>query len=437
MRRKEKIKKRLEGLPSASGVYLFRDEEGTLLYIGKALDLRKRVPSYFHQKADLGPKTRHLVSQIGEIEVQKTDSEMEALLLEADLIKRLKPRYNQRWKDDKSYPVLEIGKEDFPRVRLTRGGSESSSVFGPFPKMGAREIKKSLRILFPFRDCSRAKFERYEDLGRGCLYQNLGLCPAPCVGALSEKQYAGQIRALKRFLKGKGEIGDLKEKMEKASRERNFERAARLRDRWKALERARRPGLARHFEGNLNLPADRRSGELGALKKILGLEKRPRRIEAYDVSGTGGEEKTGSMVVFESARVRKSDYRKFKIKSVEGVDDPGCLREVLVRRLAYLEKEGTGDESFGTVPDLILVDGGKGQLSAAQGALEKKGMEIPVAALAKRKESLYFGDWEESSLSGPEEEPALRLVQRIRDESHRFALSYHRKLREKESLGRG
>lgn len=430
---KKTLEKRLKEAPTSPGVYLFRSEKG-LLYVGKALNLKKRVRSYFQKSKDLGPKTKLMVKKIKRIDWEETESEIEALLLEADLIKRLKPKYNQRWKDDKTYPLLEVTEEKFPRVRVTRNKKEDAFYFGPYPKLQVRDIKKQIRKVFPFRDCSKAKFERYKKLDRGCIYFDMGLCPGPCFGAISKKDYNQQIKTLIRFLKGKtkGIEKKLGKEMEKASKNKNFEKAARLRDRITALKKARMAAARTYFLEDINILEDQLAQEMESLQKILGLKKPPQKIEAYDVSNTAGEEAVGSMVVFENGRPRKDLYRRFKIRTVEGPDDVSSLKEVLRRRTAYLTGKTTDDESFKEKPDLLLIDGGKGQLNGARSVLKKKEIHVPVASLAKREETLYFyrkGEIKKSLLDKRSEEPVLRFVQRVRDESHRFALSYHKKLR--------
>lgn len=479
----KKLQEQVKNLPKKSGVYLFRNKDGEALYVGKAIDLRNRVQSYFQENANLGPKTQLMVNQISEIEHFETESEFTALLLEADLIKRLKPKYNQRFKDDKSYPLIEITKEKYPRVRVTRKKKENAEYFGPYPHGNIRKVLKLLRKSFPFRDCSNRKFTRYKELGRGCLFADMDLCSAPCAKEIiTEEKYRKSLKKLKEFLRGKGNsvIKNLEKEMKKLSKERKYEEAAKVRDQLDNLKYVRRGfRTASTEELDINLPEDRKREELKSLKKALDMEKLPQRIEAYDISNIQGKQATGSMVVFENAQPKKSHYRKFKIRSKNEPDDVAMIKEVLERRFSrFIGKppqspapgaspaaaKGSGlstkkDSSFQSIPDLILVDGGKGQLSAALEVLQKKNLAIPTASLAKREEAVYhtntasgegnpdqlgkdqsqnlaLGDSPpEMEIKGPinlpNNSPALQLLQRIRDESHRFALAYHRKLRTK------
>lgn len=447
-----------KNLPTSPGVYLLRDEAGNPLYVGKAANIRSRVHSYFQEGIDLGPKTQLMVSQIAKVEYFETESEIEALLLEADLIKRLKPKYNQRLKDDKAYPLIKITGEEFPRVAVVRRKEGRGSHFGPFPQGSIRKVLKIIRRPFPYRDCTKSKFERYKKLGRGCLFSDLELCPTPCIGNISESDYKAQIEELKKFLRGRGEeiIQNLKLKMQNEAERKNFEEAVKLRDKISRLnyirQRFKTPSAA---ELDINLPEDQRHEELEELKQILGLAKIPERIEAYDISNISGKMATGSMVVFENGEAKKNHYRRFKIRLGEEPNDVGMIKEVLRRRFKRMKtvsqrldlKGGPTsreeDSSFLKTPNLILIDGGKGQLNAALEVLREKNLKIPVAALAKREEMVYFcdqttleGRCESFLIQGPirlaRDSKALQLLERIRDESHRFALSYHRKLRSKE-----
>ncbi|MEA2020105.1 MAG: excinuclease ABC subunit UvrC [Patescibacteria group bacterium] len=441
------MQEKIKSLPKTPGVYLFRDKTGKALYVGKAVDLRNRVQSYFQESAKLGSKTQLMVSQIGKIEHFETESEFTALLLEADLIKHLKPKYNQRFKDDKSYPLIEITKEKYPRVRITRKKRENAEYFGPYPHGNIRKVLKLLRKPFPFRDCSNRKFTRYKKRGRGCLFADMDLCSAPCAEEMiTEEEYRNSLTSLKNFLRGKGNsvIRNLEKEMKKLSREKNFKEAAKVRDQLDNL-RYIRCGFrtATTEELDINLTEDRQRNEMKSLKSALGMENLPQRIEAYDISNIQGKQATGSMVVFENARPKKSHYRKFKIRSREEPDDVGMMQEVLERRFSRINnRKKAKDKSFQSVPDLILIDGGKGQLNAALEVLEHKELNIPAASIAKKEEEVYFsGDLSFDNkcgsfiIEGPitlsRNSPALKLLQRVRDESHRFALAYHRKLRSK------
>jgi len=376
------------------------------------------------------------------------------LLLEAELIKRLKPKYNFRLKDDKAFPLIKITSEKFPRVIVARHREKMGTYFGPFPQGSVRKLLRLIRRAFPFRNCSEAKFARYKNLGRGCLFYNLNLCPAPCQGKISEKDYKARINELKKFLRGRGEevIQNLKLKMQKEAEAENFEEAMKIRNQISRLNYIRQ-----HFKDtsardlDINLPEDQRQEKLKELQAVLNLSKIPRRIEAYDISNISGKLATGSLVVFEDGEEKKNHYRRFKVRLSGGSDDLGMIKEILRRRFERFKRvQPSGglnptDKSFEKTPDLLLIDGGKGQLSAALKVIKEFGLKIPIAALAKREEEIYFagsispeGNSESASIKGPIKLPkdskALQLLQRLRDESHRFALSYHRKLRSKKSF---
>jgi len=449
----KKFLEKTDELPTAAGVYLFRDRAGNPLYVGKAINLRHRVRSYFHSEASLGTKTALMVSQIARVEHFETASEIEAFLLEADLIKRLKPKYNRQLKDDKAYPLIKITRDEFPRVKMVREKVSPGTYFGPFPHGSVHRVLKLLRRAFPYADCSSSKFAKYQKVGRGCLFADLALCPAPCVGKITAEKYQEQISELRKFLRGRGGgiVKNLKLKMKSAAEKENFEEAAEIKKRISQLnyirQRFKTPNLN---DLEINLPADRRRGALEELQAILGITSLPARIEAYDISNISGKEATGSMVVFINGDSRKDHYRRFKIKTLREPDDVGMIKEVLLRRFSdsritamrpqqsYVKR----DLSFSTEPNLLLIDGGKGQVSAALEVLRELGLSIPVAALAKSEEELYYtgaltfdGRCESPIIQGPLRLPrhseALQLLQRARDEAHRFALAYHRKLRRK------
>jgi excinuclease ABC subunit C len=417
----------LENIPSKPGVYIFRDTDGNALYVGKAVNLKNRVGSYFRKDIGLGPKTSLMVSKIKRIEQIVVESELEALLLEADLIKRLKPTYNVRLADDKAYKYIKISKgkrqkaaADYPKVSTSRKIDKENYYFGPFPEgQTVNYVLKSLRRIFPFRDCREAKFNRYRKLGRPCLYGDLGLCSAPCVGRITTLEYKKIITQLRRFLKGESKkiICELEKEMAKNAKAKNFEQAAGIRDRLKAYNYIRQKFRSpQDYLKNPNLLEDQRQKELNDLQKRLGLRSTPGRIEAYDISNIGGQYATGSMVVFVDGEPSKKDYRRFKIKTVKGISDVDMIKEVLRRRFAQTKS---------VLNTLILVDGGKPQVSATNDVLE--GLSIEVVGLAKREEMVVTRGLQEIRL--PKDSPSLDLLRRIRDEAHRFALSYHKKLR--------
>ncbi len=558
----ERIAQKVAALPAHPGVYLMRNAAGEVIYVGKAVNLAQRVRSYFQRSSQEQPKVRRLVREIADLEWILTNSEVEALILEANLIKRYRPRYNVRLKDDKRYPYLQITREPFPRVRITRRFvRDGSRYFGPYTSTSAlRETLDLLRHLFPFRTCDRTITGQDR---RACLYYDLKLCPAPCIGAVDEATYRQTITELEQFLEGEGEavLEALREQIEAASAEMAFERAALLRDRYRALQQvmqrqaiistaalnqdviaiARDEGQAcvevffvrhgkllgrEHFvlegaayadeeemvraflqqfytrastvppeillpeqlaeaevleswlrsrrggavylkvprEGNeealLRLATENAAETLRQLKATWAMDKHraeealrelqealtlprpPVRMECYDISTTQGVEVVGSMVVFEHGAPRKSDYRRFRIRTVQGQDDFASMREVLTRRFSRWQRiqagelKGTrGSQAWGKLPDLLVIDGGKGQLAEAVAVLRHFGLEgkVPVVGLAKRREELFLPGRSRPLRLEPTS-PALLLLRRLRDEAHRFAITYHRKRRRRRGL---
>jgi excinuclease ABC subunit C len=559
---KEKLQKTLDTLPKKPGVYIMRNVKGRVVYVGKAVNLASRVRSYFHVSAQENAKTRRLVAEIDSIEWIVTDSEVEALILEANLIKKHRPRFNVRLKDDKRYPYLKVTNEDFPKVLITRRmNRDGARYFGPYTSTSAlRETLDLLRRLFPYRTCDRVITG---DDRRACLYYDLKLCLAPCIGAADKAEYDVMIHQLLRFMGGETEevMEALMEDIQKASTDLKFERAAQLRDRYQALqhvmERQRiittaatnqdvvamacdngnacvevffvRNGklLGREYfvmEGGgceddeeivtafleqfyteaamvppeillpaqvaeaavieqwlrnkrgdvvyltvpregpgrelLNLASEnatetlrmlkaqwemdkhRSEGALNELEEALALPRPPVRIECYDISTTQGVEVVGSMVVFEHGVAKKSHYRRFKIRTVVGQDDFASMREVLMRRfdrwrrISSGELRGTrGSQAWAKLPDLLVVDGGKGQLGVAFEVLEAFELEdqVPAVGLAKRHEEVFLPDRRVPVLFDPSA-PGILLLRRIRDEAHRFAITYHRRRRRKRGL---
>lgn len=536
--------------------------KGQVIYVGKAINLANRVRSYFHASAQENAKTRRLVAEIASLEWIITDSEVEALILEANLIKKYRPRFNVRLKDDKRYPYLKITPEDFPKVLITRRMEQDGGrYFGPYTSTGAlRETLDLLRRLFPYRTCDR---EITGTDAKPCLYFDLKLCLGPCIGAVDRTEYLTMLAQLTEFMEGRTEnvMRDLERQIREAAEALHFERAARVRDRLLALRQVTERqkivttaalnqdviALARdesnacvevffvrngkllgreyfvmeggagaddneimtaflqQFYANaatippeillpaqvaeaavlqdwlrtqrgdvvyLNVPhegaarelldlaatnatetltmlkaqweADKHRNELALqeLQTALGLSRAPVRIECYDISTTQGVEVVGSMVVFEHGVAKKSDYRRFKIKTVTGQDDFASMREVLMRRfdrwrrVSSGELKGTrGSQGWGKLPDLVVVDGGKGQLGVAVEVLQAFELQdqVPVVGLAKRHEEL-FKPGESHSLVLEPTDPAILLLRRIRDEAHRFAITYHRQRRQKRGL---
>jgi len=430
-------------IPHSPGVYLMRDNTGKIIYVGKARDLAKRVASYFQDRTALPAKTAILVSSIHHIDYIPAASEREALIVEQNLIRRLQPHYNSMWKDDKSYPYVKLTwNEDFPRLFMTRRRTrDRGKYFGPFPN--AFSIRKLLHYFwrkkyFPLRPC-RYEFSESVPLPRekikSCLYYHTRECPAPCAGRISKKDYRQIASEAEMFFLGKHHALQKawEEEMTTASKEQDFERAAQVRDNLQALAHISERVTVRQIDPEEIVGHVDRSRATTELQKVLALPRPPLRIECFDISHSQGLETVASMVVFERGVAKKSDYRKFKIRTVAGIDDFASMGEVVGRRYRRLRLE---KKPF---PDLVLIDGGKGQLSAAQSAirqvLDSKRLP-PMAALAKQEEELFLPDRAES-VRLPADSPARLLVQAVRDEAHRFAITFHRSRRAKRFLGEG
>lgn len=387
-------------------MYLFKDAQDRVLYVGKALSLRTRVSSYFHTPANLAPRIQRLVPLIAGVEVQTTASEAEALLLESRLIKQHQPKYNVAYRDDKSYPLLKLTDERFPRlvvVRERRPGS-GGRAFGPYADAGLlRQALQFMRRVFPLRTCRTFP-------ASPCLEYHLGQCLAPCVGSIDEAAYGRIVADLVAFLEGQRDdlLRELARRMKEASRHQRFEEAARLRDQIEALTSV--------------IVAKAKSSQAGPLEQLqvaLKLPVLPRRIEAFDISNLYGQFAVGSLVVFVDGKPYKAHYRHFKIETVQGIDDYQMMREVIRRRYG-----GTLASEL-PAPDLILVDGGKGQLSAALEELAALHLTTPSLGLAKQFEHIFVPGRRDPIILLPTS-PVLHLVQHLRNEAHRFAIRYHR-----------
>jgi excinuclease ABC subunit C len=547
----------LRRLPDRPGVYLMKDSRGTVIYVGKAQSLRNRVRSYWQKQAGGAESQliRSVIDKIADLDYTLTDSVSEALLLEINLVKRYRPRYNVRLKDDKSYPFIKITwADDFPRVERTRKlPADGSRYFGPYASaVSVDEAMNLIRRLFPFRTCTLDIREGRKAIERPCLLYHIKRCQAPCVGYIGKAAYRAQIEQIERFLEGRYEAvaRDLRREMGQASEATEYERAAALRDKIRAIERTMESqkmaahasteedvlGLARQdtqaavqlfavrggkmlgrdvflldaprqtddatvLAGFVQqyysragsvppavlvpaLPSDaadlesylaarrgaavrihvpqrgekrellelaaRNAAEtlareharwladqgktlaaLEGLAEALDLPGAPLRIECYDISNFAGAQSVGSMVVFEEGRPRTGDYRRFRIKSVSGANDFASHQEVLRRRFARAKSgdEGSEEELRWRLPDLVVIDGGKGQLSAAKEVLDGLGLhDLAVVGLAKEREEIFRPDRADPVLL-PATSPALYLMQRLRDEAHRFAITYHRSLR--------
>jgi excinuclease ABC subunit C len=431
----EKVKQ----FPAGPGVYLMKDAQGHVIYVGKAKNLRNRAGHYFSKAAAEDQRTRDMVLLIADIDFLPAESEVDALLMEARLIKDIQPRFNVDLKDDKSFPYLQIRvHEEFPRVEFTRTPRRKGvKLYGPFTSAkGLRHAMQVLQRLFKFRTCSldiREEDERWRWF-RPCLLHNINQCTAPCNFRVTREQYRKQIRALRLVLEGKKDklLAEMEREMQEASAATQFEKAARLRDDIAALKNLGLRGEVNRDVQPEVFPIEPKKGLVG-LRKVLGLEKTPRTIEGIDVAHLGGDDMVASLVAFIDGLPFKPGYRRYRIKSVQGIDDFASIREVISRRFrnaAQARRAGEGEDEQ-VFPDILLIDGGKGQLNAALDAFRLLGVERPcLISLAKREEEIYRpGEAEPLRLS--RHSAALRLLQYVRDEAHRFAQHYHHILRRK------
>jgi len=421
--------------PHSPGVYLMKDAAGRLIYVGKAKDLRSRAGSYFLKAAAEDPRTARLVQEIREIDYLETESEVDALLVEARLIKDIQPRFNHDLKDDKTFPYLEIHwDEDFPRVEFTREPkARGTRLFGPFAgAAGLRGAIQVLQTIFKFRTCSLDIDENDSRWRwfRPCLLAAIGQCTAPCNLRVSREEYRKDIRRLIQFLEGKKKslLEQMRREMIQAAEALRYEEAARLRDEIHLLETLDQRGeLDTHVQPEV-FPIDPKKG-LAGLQELLHLDRAVRVIEGVDIAQLGGSETVAGLVQFIDGLPFKPGYRHYKVRGVGGIDDVACIREVVARRFHRLHDEGE------TCPDVLLIDGGKGQLSAAVAAFAALELQPPmVIALAKRQEEVFvMGGQRPLRLS--RHAYALRLLQYVRDEAHRFAQHYHHILRRRSTLG--
>jgi excinuclease ABC subunit C len=546
------VLEQLKQLPVAPGVYLMKDAAGNIIYVGKAANLSKRVRSYFTSGQKLSAKAQRMVSRVRDIDFFVTSSEQEALILELNLIKRHRPRYNVSLKDDKTFPYLKIDIDnDWPRVYVTRRLEQNGGrYFGPFAS--ARSVRQTLKVLkeiFPFRSCTK---NITGSAPRPCLQHHIQHCLGPCIGAVSKDEYAEVIRQIVLFLEGKQEkvIRELEGRMEEAARALDFEKAALLRDRIRAVRqviegqrlatrvrgeqdviafvqdkdrayaqvffvrsgrlvgresfilegtRSEEPSqimasfveqfyhsapgvppllllqhplegkaviedwLQRKRGASVRIQVPRRGSRkelvdivaenarqgleqlkikrlaapkvlkaaLDEIKRELKLPRLPSRLEGYDISNIQGKLAVGSMVVFEQGSPKTSCYRRFRIKTVPGADDYAMLAEVLSRRFKRLSSAA---DDWAVLPDLILIDGGRGQLNAALSAIDKAGAgPVSIASLAKENEEIFIPRRAEPVVL-PRSSPGLQLLERLRDEAHRFALGYHQKVRSRAGI---
>jgi excinuclease ABC subunit C len=426
---------RVREFPQAPGVYLMKDDAGRVIYVGKAKNLRARAGSYFLKAAAEDRRTADLVREIVDIDFIPAESEVDALLLEARLIKDVQPKFNQDLKDDKTFPYLEIlVREDFPRIEFTRTPHDrGTKLYGPFASAGSlRGAMQVLQRIFKFRTCSLDIDEHEEKWRwfRPCLLASINQCTAPCNLRISKEEYRRDIHRLRMFLEGnkKKLLDEMRDEMRAAATALLFEKAARLRDEIHMLETLDERGeLETHVQPEVFF-VDPKKG-LAGLQKVLKLERQPRTIEGVDIAHLGGGETVASLVQFIDGLPFKPNYRRYKIRDVQGVDDYASIREVVGRRFQRMHDDGQ------VLPDLLLIDGGKGQLAAAEGVFRQLGIRQPaLVSLAKREEEVFIaGQSEPLRLS--RHAFALRLLQYVRDEAHRFAQHYHHILRRKTMLG--
>lgn len=552
------INEQLKQLPTSPGVYLMKGADGTIIYVGKAADLNNRVRSYFQASSKLTPKIQQLVVEVNELEFFITSSEYEALILENNLIKRYRPHYNVRLKDDKTYPYIRIDiSEDWPAISSTRRlKDDGARYFGPFTNAwSVKQTLKALESIFRLRTCSRNITGTDK---QPCLKYHLGHCLAPCIGAVSKEEYKEAMKQTILFLEGKGEkvVHELEQQMKSAVEALDFEKATKLRDRIRAIRsviegqkiaakvsgeedaiafapdkdqayvqvffvrggkligresfvltgtNAEEPSqimtsfVKQFYDSATHIPPllllqypiedkdaiqewlkQKRQGAVkiaipgkgnkkkllqivaenaeqglrqmkikqlaapsaldSALKELqekLGLPRLPVRLEGYDISNIQGKEAVGSMVVFENGKSKPSHYRRFRIKTVPGANDYAMLQEVLKRRFKHVASDRVAivaGESWGILPDLVLIDGGKGQLNIALSAMKEVGADkIPVASLAKENEEIFIPN-RKTAIVLPRNSHGLQLLQRLRDESHRFAVAYYTKVHKKKTF---
>ena len=403
------IAQNLKKIPSTPGIYLFFNSQKELIYVGKASSLKSRVRSYFVGKKSPRP-IEEMIHEVVGVKYIVTDSLLEAVILEGQYIKKFQPRYNIKWRDDKSWNYIVITKDKYPRVETIRehelelAGSASRrkflNVFGPFPGLNVKEALRILRKIFLFSDCKPEK-------GRPCFYYQLGQCLGVCVGEITPKDYLKKvIKPLILFLQGRKAqvIKNFIKQMKATSKNEDFESAARLLNQIKSLQKIQDSALL-----NINF-----------LRETTASKSQPLRIEGYDISNLGASNMVGSMVVFDEREPMKSQYRKFNIKTVVGQSDVDCLAEVVGRRLKHTEWP---------LPDIFLIDGGRPQVNAVLRILQKQKINRPVIGIAKgpeRKKNEFIVGWPACVELARQHED---LLIRVRDEAHRFAIKFHRKKR--------
>jgi excinuclease ABC subunit C len=417
------LEEKLKDLPTSPGVYFHKDASGEIIYVGKAANLRNRVRHYFQKSRNRDPKTDALVSEIVDTDWQALDTELDALFVEAEMVRRYMPRYNILLRDDKSFTYVRVGiKDNHPTVSYTRNPlDDKAEYFGPYvSKVGITTALRHLRKVFPYSTHESTNIPK-----RGCLQAQLGLCPGLESGQTSLEDYRRNLRQLMTYLRGnrKKLIVEIEKLMSQSAKEHKYEAAAQYRNKLRSLKNLEKQIIF----GDREIQDISKDNGLMRLAEILSLDFPPRRIEGYDISHMSGTDNVASMVVFESGVPAKSEYRKFKMR-LPGNNDFGHMEEVITRRLSEKNVKQWG------LPSLFLIDGGKGQVSSAYGAMRKSGHKIPMIGLAKRYEEIIL------PVTSPDDDTkiidnnvivlrhsddALKLLMRIRDESHRFAVSYH------------
>ena len=422
---------KVKTFPQTPGVYLMKDATGNVIYVGKAKNLRSRAGSYFNKEAALELRTCELVKHIADIDFIPCENEVDALLREARLIKDIRPKFNKEHKDGKSFPYLQIRtREEFPRVEITRTPRRKGvRLYGPF--LSKAKLKDAINVLqrvLKFRTCTldiNSEENRWR-FYRPCLLHSIRQCTAPCNLRVTREEYRKQIKKLVMILEGKSAklFRRMEREMLEASVATQYEKAGRLRDEIASLKKLELRGDVDTHQQPEVFHIDPKKGLLG-LKKVLGLAKMPRSIEGMDIAHLQGSETVASLVSFLDGLPFKDGYRRYKIRTVEGVDDFASMREVVSRRFKRMSDDG------GVFPDILLIDGGKGQLSAALDAFEAIGVTPPtVISLAKQQEEIFVPGLAESIKLG-KNAAALRLLMYVRDEAHRFAQNYHHTLRRK------
>jgi excinuclease ABC subunit C len=435
----ETIRRKIKDFPTGPGLYFMKGSADKVLYIGKAKNLRSRAASYFLQGGDLiasrGPKITEMISKVKAVDFLETPNEVEAVLAEARLIKDIRPPYNTELVDDKTFPYLEITTgEDFPGVYITRKPrTHGSRLFGPFA--GAKDLRAVLVVLqkiFRFRTCKLdvREDDRKRKFFRPCLLYSIKQCTAPCAAKIDKHEYKKIATDLIRFLRSKRStvLRQLKKQMAEASEALEYEKAAMFRDRIRLIERLDRRGTPDEHVQPEVFAADPTEA-LVQLRELLQTAEPVRIVEGIDVANIAGAEAVGSLVKFIDGKPFKSGYRRFKIKTVKGIDDYAMIAEVVKRRYKYALR---GEELW---PDLVLIDGGLGHLRAAEKTFkEMKAPAVKIASIAKREEEIYL-QGKDQPLKLPANSPARKLLQYVRDEAHRFAQHYHHILRGKKMLG--